>query len=110
MSDRRTKARRAFVAASVLAAVAALSAGLPELAALAAVLAIAGPQITAVLAAVWAAPPPADAVRIIDEAGGDHMPSVRKRARKPCAPTPPIELQVGDAEPGGQSVSRSYDQ
>jgi hypothetical protein len=37
-------------------------------------------------------------------------PSARKRLRKPCAPTPPSELQIGEAEPGAQSTSRSYDQ
>src|SRR5258705_9841334 len=39
-----------------------------------------------------------------------YRPALWKRCRKPCAPAPPSELQVGDAEPGGQSTSRSYDQ
>ena len=38
------------------------------------------------------------------------IPSAMKRARKPCVPAPPSELHVGEAEPGGQSTSRSYDQ
>jgi SAM-dependent methyltransferase len=38
------------------------------------------------------------------------IPAPRNRCRKPWAPAPPIELQIGDAGPAGQSTSRSYDQ
>jgi hypothetical protein len=39
--------------------------------------------------------------------GDQCRPSARKRLRKPYDPAVPSELQVAEADPGGQSTSRS---